>query len=149
MSRKFQFVFIFLFTLISSPSISKDWDREGDHYQCEYPHKGKKFIFQLVQTGEKDYLMGGGDMDYATSERVIKDKDEILLLANGGEVDGAPSIRVIFVDKYFKRFSMTVLVSPIYRELYEGGIWGDVVGECETLLVGPMLGYDKWKKENQ
>ena len=93
--------------------------------------------------------MGGGDMDYATNERVIKDKDEILLLVNGGEVDGTPSIRVIFVDKYFKRFSMTVLVSPIYRELYEDGIWGDVVGECETLLVGPMLGYDKWKKENQ
>lgn len=149
MNRKLQFIFIFLIFLINLPVISKDWDREGDHYQCEYPHQGKIFIFQLVQTGEKDYLMGGGDMDYATSEKVIKDKDQILLLANASEVDGTPSIRVIFVDKYFKTFSMTVLVSPTYRELYEGGVWGDVVGKCETLLIGPMLGYDKWKKENR
>lgn len=149
MRRRLQLIFIFLFFLINLPAISKDWDREGDHYQCEYPHKGKKFIFQLVQTGEKDYLMGGGDMDYATSESVMKDEADILLLTNVGELDGAPSIRVIFVDKFFKSFSMTVLVPDSLRERYNDGIFGNVVGKCETLLVGPMLGYDKWKKENR
>ena len=93
--------------------------------------------------------MGGGDMDYATSESVMKDEADILLLTNVGELDGAPSIRVIFVDKFFKSFSMTVLVPDSLRERYNDGIFGDVVGKCETLLVGPMLGYDKWKKENR
>jgi len=147
--KNFIFLLISIFLLLNVPANSKDWERHGAHYECEYVYGGKPFNTFLIQTDEDEYVMGGGSNNYTTRERVIKDESGILLLINAGEVDGAPSLRAIFVDKILMNFSMTVLVPASFRERYPHGIWGDSVGKCKIHMIGPPIGYEKWKRENR
>jgi|TARA_B110000196_G_C21130856_1_gene658380 hypothetical protein len=103
----------------------------AEGYLCSYKFGDKTHQLSLYKDSENSYIL---DQDYKTQEFVLGEDDQTLMLGNKFDTKrSGMGIRVIFVDKILKRFTLTVLVNPIARVDYKNGIWGDIKGQCEEL----------------